>query len=69
MTVFELYNYLGEWIDYFPEDADIPVVCTDSIRFDENGLHDITEGIVIVDKGVNKLQLWQIIIKNYYDNN
>ena len=54
MTVSELYNYLGKWINNHPEDVDIPVVCTDSIRFDENGLHDITEGIVIVDK----LQLW-----------
>lgn len=57
MTIIELIDYLKEWIDTFPEDKNISVVCTDSIRF-KNGLHEITDAIVVDDNGIEKLQLW-----------
>ena len=57
MTIIELIDYLKEWIDESPEDKNMPVVCTDSIRF-KNGLHEITDAIVIDDNGIEKLQLW-----------
>ena len=36
MTITELIDYLKEWIDTSPEDKNMSVVCTDSIRF-KNG--------------------------------
>jgi hypothetical protein len=57
MTITELIDYLKEWIETSPEDKNMPVVCTDSIRF-ENGLHEITDAIIIDDDGIEKLQLW-----------
>ena len=57
MTIIELIDYLKEWIEDYPEVENIPVVCTNSIRF-KNGLHEITDAIVIDDNGIEKLQLW-----------
>ena len=57
MTITELIDYLKEWIDTSPEDKNMSVVCTDSIRF-KNGLHEITDAIVVDDNGIEKLQLW-----------
>ena len=57
MTITELIDYLKEWIEESPEDKNMSVVCTDSIRF-KNGLHEITDAIVIDDNGIEKLQLW-----------
>lgn len=57
MTIIELIDYLKDWIDTSPEYKNISVVCTDSIRF-KNGLHEITDAIVIDDNGIEKLQLW-----------
>ena len=57
MTITDLIDYLKEWVETYPEDKNIPVVCTNSIRF-ENGLHEITDAIVIDDDGIEKLQLW-----------
>ena len=57
MTITELIDYLEEWIEIYPENKNMSVVCTDSIRF-KNGLHEITDAIVIDDNGIEKLQLW-----------
>ena len=57
MTIIELIDYLKEWIDTSPEDKNMSVVCTDSIRF-KNGLHEITDAIIVDDNGIEKLQLW-----------
>ena len=57
MTIIELIDFLKEFIDTSPEDKNMSVVCTDSIRF-KNGLHEITDAIVIDDNGIEKLQLW-----------
>ena len=56
MTITELINYLKEWIEAYPEDKNISVVCTNSIKF-KNGLHEITDAVVIDDNGIEKLQL------------
>ena len=57
MTIIELIDFLKEFIDTSPEDKNMSVVCTDSIRF-KNGLHEITDAIIIDDNGIEKLQLW-----------
>ena len=57
MTITELIDYLKEWIEDYPEDINMPVVYTDSVRF-KNGLHEIIDAIVIDDNGTEKLQLW-----------
>ena len=57
MTIIELIDVLKEFIDTSPEDKNMSVVCTDSIKF-KNGLHEITDAIVIDDNGIEKLQLW-----------
>ena len=57
MTITELIDYLKEWIVTSPEDKNMPVVCTDSIRL-KNGLCEITDAIIIDDDGIEKLQLW-----------
>ena len=57
MTIIELIDYLKEWIEESPENKNMSVVCTDSIMF-KNGLHEITDAIVIDDNGIEKLQLW-----------
>ena len=56
MTITELIDFLKEWIEDYPEIKNMPVVCTDSIRF-KNGLHEITDAIIIDDYGIEKLQL------------
>lgn len=57
MTITELIDFLKELVEEYPEDKNMSVVCTNSIRF-KNGLHEITDAIVIDDNGTEKLQLW-----------
>lgn len=57
MTITELIDYLNEWVKAYPDIVNMSVVCTNSVKF-ENELHEIDDAVVVDDNGVEKFLLW-----------